>query len=322
MKKPLHKWENPLFFRENKLEGHNLALPYDARDKVEYGKSKYKLSLNGEWKFKWQMGVENQPQNFFCPDFDDNGWDTVIVPSVWQMQGYGKPIYLCSSMPPQVSTVESQIPKVSHERNEIGFYRRSFILPENFDGRRIVLHFGAAKSALYVYVNGEYVGYSQGSMTPAEFDLTDVLHEGENTVAAKVMRFSDATYLENQDMWQFSGIYREVYLVAEPETTLEDIYARTTLDDSYTDGILDLTLKFSTNKEVTCRVDLDKKEIFRGKASGELKINHIVEKCRKWSAETPELYTLTFKLYEGTRCSVKKEIRIGFKRVEIKGNVY
>lgn len=322
LKKPLHKWENPLFFRENKKDGHNLALPYDARDRVEYGKSKYKLSLNGKWKFMWQMGVENQPQDFFCPDFDDSGWDTVNVPSVWQMQGYGKPIYLCSSMPPQVSTAESQIPKISHEKNEIGFYRRSFTLPEGFDGRRIILHFGAAKSALYVYINGEYVGYSQGSMTPAEFDITDILHEGENTLAAKLMRFSDATYLENQDMWQFSGIYREVYLVAEPETTVEDIYARTTLDDSYIDGILDLKLKFSTDREVTCRVDLDKKEIFRGKVSGELEINRIVEKCRKWSAETPELYTLTVKLYEGTYCSVKKEIRIGFKRVEIKGNVY
>lgn len=267
-------------------------------------------------------GGRKSAAGFFSPDFDDSGWDTVNVPSVWQMQGYGKPIYLCSSMPPQVSTAKSQIPKISHEKNEIGFYRRSFTLPEGFDGRRIILHFGAAKSALYVYINGEYVGYSQGSMTPAEFDITDVLHEGENTLAAKLMRFSDATYLENQDMWQFSGIYREVYLVAEPETTVEDIYARTTLDDSYIDGILDLKLKFSTDREVTCRVDLDKKEIFRGKVSGELEINRIVEKCRKWSAETPELYTLTVKLYEGTYCSVKKEIRIGFKRVEIKGNVY
>ncbi len=322
MKKPLHKWENPLFFRENKLNGHNLALPYGAGDKVVYGESKYKMSLNGEWKFKWQTGIDGQPKNFFHPDFNDGEWDSVRVPSVWQMQGYGKPIYLCSSMPPQVSTVESQIPKISHEKNEIGFYRRKFTLPENFDGRRIILHFGAAKSALYVYVNGKYVGYSQGSMTPAEFDITDMICEGENTLAAKLMRFSDATYLENQDMWQFSGIYREVYLVAEPETTVEDIYARTTLDDGYADGILDLTLKFSTSKEVTCRVDLDKKEIFRGKASGELEINRIVEKCRKWSAETPELYTLTVKLYEGSRCTVKKEIRIGFKRVEIKGNVY
>ena len=322
MKKPLHKWENPLFFGENKLDAHNLALPYSAREKVVYGESKYKLSLNGTWKFRWQMGIDGQPDNFFSRDFNDNGWDDITVPSVWQMQGYGKPIYLCSSMPPQVSTAKSKIPTVSHERNEIGFYRRSFTLPESFDGRRVILHFGAAKSALYVYVNGEYVGYSQGSMTPAEFDITDKLTDGENILAAKVMRFSDATYLENQDMWQFSGIYREVYLVAEPETTVEDIYARTSLDDEYKDGLLDLTLKLSSEKEVTCKVSLDKKEIYKGKVGKELHFSHTVPDCRRWSAETPELYTLTVSLYDGSRCVVKKEIRIGFKRVEIKGNVY
>ena len=322
MKKPLHKWENSLFFGENKLDAHNLSLPYSAREKVVYGESKYKLSLNGTWKFRWQMGIDGQPDNFFSRDFNDNGWDDIIVPSVWQMQGYGKPIYLCSSMPPQVSTAKSKIPTVSHERNEIGFYRRSFTLPESFDGRRVILHFGAAKSALYVYVNGEYVGYSQGSMTPSEFDITDKLTDGENILAAKVMRFSDATYLENQDMWQFSGIYREVYLVAEPETTIEDIYARTSLDDEYKDGLLDLTLKLSSEKEVTCKVSLDKKEIYKGKVGKELHFSHTVPDCRRWSAETPELYTLTVSLYDGSRCVVKKEIRIGFKRVEIKGNVY
>ena len=322
MKNPLYKWENPLFFSENKLDGHNLALPYSARDKVKYGESKYKMTLNGFWKFRWQIGIDNQPENFFKPEYNDEEWDSISVPSVWQMKGYGKPIYLCSSMPPQVSTLKSQIPTVSHEKNEIGFYRRKFCLPDEFDGRRIILHFGAAKSALYVYVNGEYIGYSQGSMTPAEFDITDKLCKGENTVATKVMRFSDATYLENQDMWQFSGIYREVYLVAEPLTTVSDIYARATLDDRFRDGILDLTLGFSSEREVTCKVSLDKKEIYKGTAHGKLKIRHTVENCRKWSAETPELYTLTVNLYEGNRCTVKKEIRIGFKRVEIKGNVY
>lgn len=322
LEKPLHKWEDPRFIKENKLDGHNLALPYSANEKVVYGESQYKMSLNGEWKFKWQMGVDNQPNDFYNMNFDDSGWDSIPVPSVWQLHGYGKPIYLCSSMPPQVSTVKSRIPCVSHKKNEIGFYRRKFILPEHFDGRRIILHFGAAKSALFVYVNGEYVGFSKGSMTPAEFDITDRLRQGENLVCAKVMRFSDATYLENQDMWQFSGIYREVYLVAEPKITVEDIYARTTLDDSFTNGILDLELKISTHGEVNCTVNLDGCEIFNGKATENLKIRHVVENCRRWSAETPELYTLTVELYDQTECTVKKEIRIGFKRVEIIGNVY
>ena len=194
MSTTMHKWENPLFFKENKLDGHNLALPFDARDKANPDESKYKLSLNGIWKFYWQMGIKDEPACFEQPGFYDNDWDEIPVPSVWQSFGYGKPIYLCSYMPPQVSTVESEIPKVSHCRNEIGLYRKTFTVPENFDGRRLILHFGAAKSALYVYINGKYVGYSQGSMTPAEFDITDYVIDGENILAAKVMRFSDAIH--------------------------------------------------------------------------------------------------------------------------------
>lgn len=319
----LHKWENPCIFNEGKLDAHNLALPFDLKDKADFDKSKYKMSLNGTWKFFWQMGIENQPDGFEKESFNDFFWDDLEVPSVWQTKGYGKPIYLCSFVPSQVSKIEGEIPKISHRRNEIGFYRRKFTLPENFDGRRIILHFGAAKSALYVYLNGEYIGYSQGSMTPAEFDITDYVKEGENTLAAKVMRFSDATYIENQDMWILSGIYREVYLVAEPKTTIEDIYAAATLDDTYTDGLLDLQLTLSEEADVTCKVMLDGVQIHKDKAEGKVfHVHHTVENVRRWSAETPELYTLEVMLYRGRKCIVKKQIRIGFKRVEIKGNVF
>ena len=323
MQTELHKWENPLIFKENKLNAHNLALPLDKDDNVIYGESNYKCSLNGKWKFHWQLGIDGEPEAFEQTDFDDSGWDDITVPCVWQSCGYGKPIYLCSSMPPQVSSVKSEIPKISHSRNEIGIYRRKFILPENFSSRRVILHFGAVKSALYVYVNGKYVGYSQGSMAPAEFDVTDYLLNGENTVAAKVMRFSDGTYLENQDMWQFSGIYREVYLVAEPQITIEDLYAAATLDDSFTDGLLELNISLSKKADVTCKVLIDGKQIYRRKVSEPFfKVNYAVKNVRKWSAETPELYTLTVFLYKGSDCLVKKQIRIGFKRVEIIGNVY
>ncbi len=323
MNAKMHKWENPLFIKENKLDARNLALPFDARDKVSFDESKYKLSLNGTWKFYWQMGIKNVPECFEQVGFYDNDWDDIQVPSVWQTAGYGKPIYLCSFMPPQVSTVECEIPKVSHSRNEIGLYRKTFTLPENFDGRRLVLHFGAAKSALYVYVNGRYVGYSQGAMTPAEFDITDYVVDGENVLAAKVMRFSDATYIENQDMWQLSGIYREVYIVAEPEVTVEDIYAAATLDEKIKDGILNLTLTLSREANVTVKVSLDGKEIYNKIAKDKVvKIKHTEKNARKWSAEAPELYKLEVVLYDGRKCIVKKQIRIGFKRVEIIGNVY
>ena len=323
MNRELEKWENPCIFKENKLDGHNLALPFDSGDEVSFDTSKYKMTLNGKWKFFWQMGVENQPFEFESERFNDFLWDDITVPCTWQTQGFGKPIYICSFMPTQVSTIKCEIPKVSHKNNEIGFYRRKFILPENFDGRRLILHFGAAKAALYVYLNGEYVGYSQGSMTPAEFDITDLVKDGENTLAAKVMRFSDATYIENQDMWNLSGIYREVYIVAEPKTTIEDMYAAATLDDSYTDGLLDLQVTLSEETEVTCKVTLDGKQIFREKVNEKVfHINHTVKNVRRWSAEQPELYTLCVMLYSGRKCIVKKQIRIGFKKVEIKGNVF
>ncbi len=323
MKAQLHKWENPLFIKENKLDARNLALPFDAKDKVSFDESKYKMSLNGTWKFYWQMGIKDVPEHFEQAGFNDNDWDDIQVPSVWQTKGYGKPIYLCSFMPPQVSTIECEIPKVSHSKNEIGLYRKTFTLPENFDSRRLILHFGAAKSALYVYLNGKYVGYSQGAMTPAEFDITDYVVEGENVLAAKIMRFSDATYIENQDMWQLSGIYREVYIVAEPENTIEDIYAAATLDEELKNGILDLTVTLSREADLTLKVSLDGKEIYNKKNNKKIiKLKHIEKKARRWSAETPELYNLELALYDGRKCIVKKQIRVGFKRVEIIGNVY
>ncbi len=323
MNRELEKWENPFIFNENKLDGHNLALPFDSSDEVCFDKSKYKMSLNGKWKFFWQMGVENQPFEFEKEGFNDFLWDDITVPGTWQTQGFGKPIYICSFMPTQVSTVKSEIPKVSHKNNEIGFYRRRFTLPDNFEGRRLILHFGAAKAALYVYLNGEYVGYSQGSMTPAEFDITDLVKDGENMLAAKVMRFSDATYIENQDMWNLSGIYREVYIVAEPKITIEDMYAAATLDETLTDGLLDLQVTLSGEAEVTCKVTLDGKQIFKEKVSEKVfHINHTVKNVRRWSAEQPELYTLCVMLYSGRKCIVKKQIRIGFKKVEIRGNVF
>lgn len=322
MDKKTHKWENPLIFKENKLDGHNLALPYDKDDAIEYGKSKYKFSLNGEWKFLWQQGVDDEPADFEKVEFDDSSWDSISVPSLWQCKGYGKPIYRCSYMPTQTSVKKSEIPKISHEENETGLYRRKFSLPKSFDGRKIILHFGAAKSALYVYLNGKYIGYSQGSMTPAEFDITDFVCEGENTICAKVMRFSDAAYLENQDMWQLSGIYREVYLVAEPETSITDIYAAAELDGNYTDGLLNVEITLSRKDKVNCKAFLDGRQIYsQTDDSDRIIISETVENCRQWSAENPQLYTLEVFLYKNRKCIVKKQLRIGFKRVEIIGNI-
>ncbi|MBQ3150931.1 MAG: DUF4981 domain-containing protein [Clostridia bacterium] len=326
----LHFWEDPTIYEQNKLEAHNLALPFGETDEFSFDTSPYKMTLNGKWKFHWHKDADIPVNGFYYEDFDDSSWDTIDVPSVWQLKGYGKPIYLCSFMPEGVSKSKRKIPSVSHSLNEVGIYRRTFSVPETWLGRKIILHFGAVKSAFYLYINGSYIGYSQGSMTPAEFDITDLLRIGDNLITVRVFRYSDATYLENQDMWNMSGIYREVYLYAEPIVRIDDIYARATLDETFTNGILNLDVTLINARPVrslvTCDVDIDGTEIYSESFEifGRYTINteHIVENVRAWSAETPNLYNLTVTLYLDGRFLVKKRIRIGFKTVSIDGNVF
>ena len=162
-------WEDPKIIKVNKEDGHVIAMPFDDAESALSGEeSKYKLSLNGMWKFYWQRGLENQPSDFEKTDFNDREWNEIKVPSVWQTQGYSVPYYYASTFPKAISRSKHSIPKINHKMQEIGFYRKAFELPADFDGREIFIHFGAAKAALEVYVNGSYVGYSQGSMTPHE----------------------------------------------------------------------------------------------------------------------------------------------------------
>ena len=326
----LHFWEDPTIFEQNKLDAHNLALPFGENDEFRFDESPYKITLNGPWKFHWHKGSDIQIENFYSEKLDDSSWDTIDVPSLWQLKGYGKPIYLCSFMPEGVSTAKRKIPTVSHKLNEVGIYRRTFSLPESWLGRQIILHFGAVKSAFYLYINGNYVGYSQGAMTPAEFDITTLLRIGENQITVRVFRYSDATYLENQDMWNLSGIYREVYLYAEPTVRIDDIYANATLCDEYKNGLLKLEVTLinalPTRTSTSCVVELDNKKIYSESFGifGRYTINfsHIVENVLSWSAETPNLYNLTVSLYSNGKFLTKKRIRIGFKTVEIDGNIF
>ena len=318
-----------MIVQQNKLDGHNLALPFDEDDTCSFDESRYKMSLNGVWKFHWHLNADVPVDNYYKDDFNDSGWDDIDVPSLWQLKGYSKPIYLCSFMPEGVSTQKSKIPTVFHDLNEVGIYRRRFSLPDEWRGRRITLHFGAVKSALYVYINGQYVGYSQGSMTPAEFDITHFLREGVNQITARVFRYSDGTYLENQDMWNMSGISRGVYLVAEPVVRVDDIYAKAMLDGSCTSGMLSVEATIinahPVRRPISCEILLNGESIYKedfeifGRYS--VRASHKVPDVLPWSAETPNLYTLTILTSCPEGFLSKKEIRIGFKRVEIRGNV-
>lgn len=327
-------WENPEIFKINKEDGHAIMMPFDSeKDALSAKESNYKQSLNGKWKFYWQRGLKNQPENFQLTSFDDSHWDEINVPSVWQTQGYSVPYYYASTFPKAFSRSKGKIPSIDHDMQEIGFYRKSFTLNENFNGREIFLHFGAAKSALEVYVNGEFVGYSQGSMTPHEFNVTKVLKPGENVITAKLYRYSDGSYLEDQDMWWLCGIYREVYLFAEPKLCLRDFYFKTDFDDSYTDSNVTLNMYINNYNNIRGKmtasaklIDSNNGEILLGTKETELSggkeavtFTETVKAPEKWSAEMPNLYTLVMTIQLDGKIICVKTYKVGFKKVEIKG---
>ena len=330
----LKYWENPYIIKENKEDGHNTALPYaSAKDAVEGGEAPLKFSLAGTWKFYWQQGVDDLRTDYYADNYDDSSWDDMPVPSLWQFKGYGKPIYLCSSLPSALSSAKNEIPKINHSLNEIGVYRRTFEIPESFEGKEVFIHFGAVKAGFFLYINGRQIGYSQGSMTPAEFRITDAVKIGENKITVEVYRYTDGTYLEDQDMWFLSGIYRDVYVYAEEKLCIRDFFADTSLDDTYKNGTLNLEVTLQNYGEDTdCTVeaalfvDGKGKKIASEKVSAEsgktvLNFYHLEENVKAWSAEEPNLYKLVISLKNGRKVLSAKCIRIGFRKMEIKGNV-
>lgn len=328
-------WEDPKVIKINKEDGHVIAMPFDNVDSAISGEeSKYKKSLNGEWKFYWQRGLENQPQNFEKPEFNDKEWDNITVPSVWQTEGYSVPYYYASTFPRAISRSKHKIPSIDHKMQEIGFYRKSFTLDDSWKKREIFIHFGAAKAALEVFVNGTFVGYSQGSMTPHEFDISKYVKFGEeNIVCAKVYRYSDGTYLEDQDMWWLCGIYREVYLFAESPVCLRDFFFRTKLDNYYKDAEIDLDLYINNyaglKGNVTAEAHLisdtgrefpiAEKTVPLGINITTISMKSEMKNPKKWSAEHPNLYTLVITVKHGDEIAAVKTYKVGFKQVEIKG---
>lgn len=326
-------WENPKIIKENKENGHVLSLCYDRADSAAKRESSpYKISLSGTWKFFWSKGVGSLPEIFKGADYDDSSWEDITVPGVWQLQkDYTKPWYYANSFPNCINVEKSKIPSIDIKGQEVALHRTSFDLPESWSDREIFLHFGAAKAGISVYVNGEYVGYSQGSNTPHEFDVTKYVHPGKNTVAAEVYRYTDGTYLEDQDMWWLCGIYREVYVYSEPKTCLRDFFIKTELINNYTDADLTVNMLINDYSAGAKHVQIEATLLTVGKPTqigstdivtiaGENRIvfKKRIERPMLWSSEKPVLYTVLFKL----ACDGKvtyKAIRIGFKQVEIKG---
>lgn len=333
MREYKYDWENPAVFKRNKEDGHTIAFSYDDEESaLSRADSAYKMTLNGQWKFHWQRGLENCPEDFYKTDFDASFWRDITVPSVWQTEDTGSyPYYYASTFPRAVSRSRKKIPSIDHSMQEIGIYVRDFTLPESFNGRQIFLHFGAAKSAIEVYLNGEFVGYSQGSMTPHEFDVTRYARSGENRVAVKVYRFSDGTYLEDQDMWSLCGLYREVYVFCEPKVCVRDLFIITDLDSQYKDALASIDVKIRNygGAAVTAvkaeiigadgeRILLGDADMVINKSEMHFQFEKLISDPKKWSAEEPNLYKLLITL-TADGVTTYKCIRFGFKKVEIVG---
>ncbi len=321
------EWENPEVFQINReparanftrFQSEELALKGDRGDSAFY------KSLNGMWKFHWVRKPADRPVDFYRSDFEDTKWDEIPVPSNWELQGYGLPIYTNLIYP-----FPKNPPFIPHSWNPVGSYRRTFTVPESWEGKQVYLQFGAVRSAMYVWMNGERVGYSEGSKTEAEFKVTDYLVDGQNTLAVEVYRWSDASYMEDQDFWRLSGIERDVWLYATNPLTLADIEVEANLDDEYNDGLfnlkLDLANASSKRGEVAVSVKLLDRERVVARFSESVKVNRdavarfekTIKNVRKWTAETPELYTLLVTVDSGNGEPETMQMKVGFRRIEI-----
>ena len=250
----LEDWENPVMLDQNKEAPHATLTPYSSIEKALANNrraSQYYKSLNGSWKFNWVRKPSDRPKDFYQENFDVSNWNEIEVPSNWELKGYGVPIYINhqyefadyrAPVSPEIEFIETRYPsnpgQVPHDYNPVGSYRRNFSIPDNWDGRQVFIQFGAVKSAMYLWVNGEKVGYSQGSKTPAEWDITKYLRAGENTLAVEVYRWSDGSYLECQDFWRISGIERDVFLYSTPKVRIRDFFVVGDLIEDYKNGIL------------------------------------------------------------------------------------
>ncbi len=331
----LKEWQNPDIVQVNREKPHSSFTHYlDSHEaQGESGLSR-KLLLNGNWKFHLSHNPAERPVQFFKVDFDDHAWDTIPVPSNWEVQGYDIPIYVNSAYE---WTDKPNPPEVPLEYNPVGSFRHSFDLPNNWNDLDIYIHFGAVKSAFYLWINGEYVGYSQGSKTPSEFRITDFLKKGHNQLSVEVYRWSDGSWLECQDFWRISGIERDVYLYAVPETHIRDIDIRAGLCNAYQDGRFQLNLSLQNTAAKNTKklkihysitnpagkiIKQGNKEISSLKAHSEKTIQINTENLPdvlKWSAETPHLYSLSISL-ENKKGEILDATKIpfGFRSSEIK----
>jgi len=330
------EWEDPTILRLNREPARAHFFPFESEKLAlqnDRTQSQYFQSLNGNWKFNFSPKPNDRPENFYKANYDDSDWSEIIVPGHWELQGWSVPIYLDEEYP-----FPPNPPFVPHDYNAVGSYRKSFTIPDSWDGRHIFLHFGGVRSAFYVWINGDFVGYSQGSKTPAEFDITDFVQIGENNVSVAVYRFSDGSYLEGQDTWRVSGIEREVFIYARSKTRISDFFAITSLDSTFQNGIISLNIdvenKGEPNQPYAIRAKLtdlsrrkralyDSTFVTTIDSSNSIRFDSEINQVKSWTAEEPNLYTLGLTISDSTGRLIEAiSQKVGFKKVEVKnGNL-
>ena len=331
-------WENPAVFEKGQNTPHAFHVPFLTKEAAlnnNKSKSECFQLLNGQWKFKWVETPEQVPEGFWNPKYNVKNWDEITVPSNWQMEGFGHPKFRNVRL-----TFESDPPYIPDYYNPVGCYKRTFAIPRNWNEKEVMLRFEGIKSASYIWMNGKQVGYNQGGFEPAEFNITPFIKTGKNDLSVQVIRFSDGSYLENQDMWRLSGIYRDVELYAQPKTFIHDFYVVTDLDENYTNAtlVVETDIQNADIATSSCSLQIDvldennRSILNDGVQSMNVKVNGNdtrkvtistrVDNPKKWSAEYPNLYTILFQLKDKSGNTIEAFTKkIGFREVEIVDNI-
>ena len=317
------EWQDPNVNAINRAAMHTNYFAYESEQAALKGcrlVSDNYMTLNGTWKFNWVQNADQRPTDFYKVDFNDKGWDNIQVPGVWELNGYGDPIYVNVGYPWR-SQYKNNPPYVPTVNNHVGTYRKEIELPADWKGRQIMAHFGSVTSNMYLWVNGKFVGYSEDSKLEAEFDLTKYLRPGKNIIAFQVFRWCDGTYLEDQDFFRYSGVGRDCYLYTRTANHIEDIRITPDLDAQYKDGTLQIDIQMKGKGTVDLKLlDKEGKEVTTAqvKGSGKQTASMTVSNPAKWTAETPNLYTLVANLQENGKIIESIPVKVGFRKIELK----
>ena len=331
-------WKDPKINAVNRAPMHTNFFAYkDAKEAKLMRKevSQNYLSLNGNWKFNWVKNSDQRPLDFYKSDYNDKYWENISVPGIWELNGYGDPIYVNAGYPWKWN-YKNNPPNVPVQNNNVGSYRKIINIPEDWSGKEIMAHFGSVTSNIYLWINGKFVGYSEDSKLEAEFDISKYVKVGENVFAFQVFRWCDGTYLEDQDFSRYSGVGRDCYLYAREKTGIRDIKVNADLTNNYTDGELDINLTLDNKCDVSLELfdstgglvgqtkvigGSSKGKVAKSNArskKGEVSARITLPKAEKWTAETPYLYTLVASTNIKGRTIEVIPIKVGFRKIELK----